>query len=369
MLTINTTQLAAEDEAPPLPATERKVTLRQKLRGFREGGMLLAVISTAAIFTILDPGFAEFGNLANIASQISFLAILAVAMTYVLIAGEIDLSVGSMLGLLTIVFGLLMREGINVWAAVALTLVAGMLLGALNGSLSVMLRVPTIIVTLGMLNVYRGIAYILSNGYPVENYPKTGTFFEIGHARLLELVPYTTIILIVFAVAATVVLKKTAIGHRIYAMGSNLRAAELSGIRVNLIRIGVLSFLGFAAAVSGLLTVSQTSTANPNTGIGYELDVIAAVIIGGAKLSGGSGSVLASVLGMLLIGIIRNGLVIVGVSIYAQVVVSGLIVVIAVTIDRFVTRGGGEGGGLRRKWSKRKRASGTPQSDLKASTE
>ena len=301
--------------------------------------MLLAVIGTAIIFTILDPRFASICNLANIASQISFLAILAVAMTYVLIAGEIDLSVGSILGLVTIIFGLLLEAGFNIWIAVILALIAGSLMGALNGVLSVVLRVPTIIVTLGMLTVYRGIARLLSNGYPVEKYPKTSWFFDVGHERLFGLIPYTAIVLVIFALVAGIVLRRTVIGHRVYAMGSNLRAAELSGIRVDRIRIGVLTFLGFAAALSGLLTVSQTSTANPNTGMGYELDVIAAVVIGGAKLSGGSGSSAGVyALGILLIGIIRNGMVIVGVSVYAQDVVSGLIVVLAVTIDRFVTR-------------------------------
>ncbi len=313
-------------------------SLLDAYRRFREGGMLLAVVFTGILFTALDPRFASPRNLANIASQISFLAILAVAMTYVLIAGEIDLSVGSMLGLVTIVFGLMLEAGINIWVAVVLALVSGAAMGALNGVLSVVLRVPTIIVTLGMLTVYRGIARLLSNGYPVEKYPKTSIFFQIGQERLVGLIPYTAIVLVIFAVIASIVLRRTVIGHRIYAMGSNVRAAELSGIRVDRIRIGVLTFLGLAAALSGLLTVSQTSTANPNTGIGYELDVIAAVVIGGAKLSGGSGSVLASMLGMLLIGIIRNGMVIVGVSVYAQDVVSGLIVVLAVAIDRFVTR-------------------------------
>jgi ribose transport system permease protein len=335
-LTDSTADAAAEVGMAGPPGRLRAVV--DAARRFREGGMLLAVIGTALTFTALDPRFASFRNLANIASQISFLAILAVAMTFVLIAGEIDLSVGSILGLVTIVFGLLLEANVNIWIAVLLALVAGALMGALNGFLSVMLRVPTIIVTLGMLTVYRGVARLLSNGYPVEQYAKTSVFFEIGHDKLFNVIPYTAIVLVIFALLASIVLRRTVIGHRIFAMGSNLRAAELSGIRVDRIRIGVLTFLGFAAALSGLLTVSQTSTANPNTGMGYELDVIAAVVIGGAKLTGGSGSVLASMLGMLLIGIIRNGMVIVGVSVYAQDVVSGLIVVLAVAIDRFVTR-------------------------------
>jgi ribose transport system permease protein len=335
---------ASTTVAPPSRSRGRAVL--DRLQQFREGGILLAVLVTGAVFTAIDPRFIAIGNLGNIASQISFEGVLAVSMTFVLISGEIDLSIGSMVGVTGVVFGLLMTQGANPWVAVVLSLLAGCSMGALNGVLSVALRVPTIIITLGMLNAYRGFAYLISNGYPVENYPKTSAFFSIGQDRLFGVVPYTAIILLVFALISAVVLRQTVIGHRIYAMGSNPRAAQLSGIRTSRIRIGVLIFNGFAAAIAGLMAVSQTATADPNIGIGYELDVIAAVIIGGAKLTGGSGTVLASLLGMLLLGLIRNGLVLVGVSIYLLIVVSGLIVILAVAIDRFVTRRRQGGGGV-----------------------
>ncbi len=318
----------------------------ERFQRFREGGMVVAVLVTGLVFTALDPRFAAIGNLANIASQISFEGVLAVSMTFVLISGEIDLSIGSMVGLTGVIFGLLLQSHVPIWLAVVLTLLAGCLMGGLNGGLSVLLRVPTIIITLGMLSAYRGFGYFISNGYPVENYKKTSAFFLIGQDRLFGVVPYGAIVLIVFAVISAIVLRQTVIGHRIYAMGSNRRAAELAGIRTNRTRVGVLVFNGFAAAVAGLLAVSQTATADPNIGIGYELDVIAAVIIGGAKLTGGSGTVLGSILGMLLLGLIRNGLVLVGVSIYLLIVVSGLIVIVAVAIDRFFARRSQAGGGV-----------------------
>lgn len=317
-----------------------------RLRRFREGGMVLAVAITCLVFTLWDPAFIHSDNLANIGSQVSYFAILAVGMTFVLIAGEIDLSIGSVVGLITVIFGLLLTHHWNIWLACVASILAGTAMGCFNGILSVLFRVPTIIVTLGMLNVYRGIAYLLTNGYPVENYSTSGPFFQIGQASFLKTIPYSAIIMVIFAIVGGIILRRTVFGHQVYAMGSNLRAAQLSGIPVQRLRILVLSFLGFAGGFAALLTVSQTQTANPNTGIGYELNVIAAVIIGGAKLTGGSGSVLASVLGMLLIGVISNGLVLVGVSIYAQVVVSGAIVVIAVAIDRFVTRRSESSGGL-----------------------
>ena len=316
-----------------------KVTgLRSKLGNFPEIGMVVAVIVTALIFTSLDPRFLSVRNIANISSQISFLAVLAVSMTYVIICGEIDLSIGSMVGLCGVVFGLLARSGLDMPVAIILTTIAGVAMGALNGILSVLLRVPSIIITLGMLNAYRGAGYYLSDGYPISGFAKGSVFFDIGQERLWGVVPYNAIILIIFAIASAFVLRRTVFGHRLYAMGSNLRAARLAGINTDRIKVQALAFNGFAAALAALLTASQTGTADPNVGIGYELDAIAAVIIGGAQLSGGAGTILGSVLGMLLIGMIRNGLVIIGVSIYLLIVVSGLIVIAAVAVNLLVDR-------------------------------
>lgn len=345
----NQAATAAESSGEEATAVGPWRAALDRVRRFREGGMVIALAITCLIFTLRDPAFIHPDNLANIGSQVSYFAILAVGMTFVLIAGEIDLSIGSIVGLVTVIFGLLLEHHWNIWLACMAALIAGTLMGSFNGVLSVVLRVPTIIVTLGMLNVFRGIAYLLTNGYPVENFDTNGPFFQIGQSNFLGAIPYSALIMVVFAVIGGVVLRRTVFGHQIYAMGSNLRAAQLSGIPVERIRILVLSFLGFAGGLAALLTVSETQSANPNTGIGYELNVIAAVIIGGAKLSGGSGSVLASVLGMLLIGVISNGLVLIGVSIYAQVVVSGAIVVIAVAIDRFVTRRSESSGGIFRR--------------------
>ncbi len=305
---------------------------------FREAGMVLAVIVTAVVFGAIAPRFLSVGNLANISSQISFLAILAVSMTFVIISGEIDLSIGSMVGLSGVVFGLLLRDGVDIWVACALTLLAGTAMGFLDGALSLALKVPSIIITLGMLNVYRGAGYYLSDGYPISDYPKQSLFFDLGQQRFAGLVPYNAVVFLVFAVVAAIVLRRSVFGHRLYAVGSNLRAARLAGIRTDRIKVTVLAFNGFAAAIAALLITAQTGTADPNIGIGYELDAIAAVIIGGAALTGGSGTVLGSVLGMLLIGMIRNGLVLVGVSIYLLIVVSGLIVIAAVAANLLVER-------------------------------
>jgi ribose transport system permease protein len=178
---------------------------------------------------------------------------------------------------------------------------------------------------------------MLSDGYPIERFEKTAWFWDLGTGKIAG-IPYDALVLVVFALASGYMLRSTRLGLRLYAMGSNRRAAEVAGLRVDRIKTGALVFNGFAAGLAALLAVAQASVADPNLGTGYELDAIAAVIIGGAKLAGGAGTVLASVLGILLIGVIRNGLVIVGVSIYLLIVVSGLVIIAAVAIDRFFVR-------------------------------
>jgi ribose/xylose/arabinose/galactoside ABC-type transport system permease subunit len=329
---------SAGEDAVVLGAGSEREGLVQRILNFREIGMVVAVLLTGLFFTTINSQFAEPANLANIASQISFEAVLAVSMTFVIITGEIDLSIGSMVGLCGIVFGLLLEANFNIWVAALLTMAVGTAMGMLNGYLCILLRVPSIIITLGMLNAYRGAAYFLSDGYPIEKFDKTSVFFNIGQDMFGGIIPYNAVVLVIFAVISSIVLSRTVFGHRLYAMGSNLRAARLAGIDTNRLKVTVLAFNGLAAAIAALLTVSQTSTADPNVGIGYELDAIAASIIGGASLAGGAGSVLGAVLGMLVLGMIRNGLVIIGVSIYLLVVVSGLAVIAAVAINLLIER-------------------------------
>ena len=315
------TELVLE-ERPTGRATRLSAATR-RLQYFREGGLVVAILLTGTIFALINSTFVDVQNLTNIASQISFIGVLAVSMTFVIITGEIDLSVGSMVAVAAVVFGTLLTDGVPLWAAIVLTLLAGCGMGAVNGALSIVLRVPTIIITLGMLSAYRGLADEVANGYPLGNYSKTGWFWAIGDQRLFGHIPYDALVLLVFALGSGYVLRRTRTGLHVYAMGSDRRAAERAGLHVNRIRLGA---------------VTQAQTADPNLGTGYELEAIAAVIIGGAKLAGGSGTVLASVFGLLLIGMIQNGLVIVGVSIYLLVVVSGLVVIAAVAIDRFFVR-------------------------------
>lgn len=216
-------------------------------------------------------------------------------------------------------------------------------MGLTNGVLSAFLRVPAIIITLGTLSIYRGTSYWISAGFPVSGFAQSSALFKFGQRRLipwpsgLDWIPDVVFALLGLALLGHLLLSRTAFGQHVYALGSNRRAAQLAGVHVNRVQVGALALLGLTAGIAGVLGVAQAGSADPNGGVGYELDVIAAVIIGGAALTGGRGTILASLLGTFLIGEVRNGLVISGVSVYGQLVASGTLVVAAVAVDRLIT--------------------------------
>jgi ribose transport system permease protein len=330
--------------AQPQEAIALSRPLRKRRRGRQqEVGLVVAIALLGAYFTSRNGVFVSLENLGNIAEQSTFLGLLAVGMTFVIVSGQFDLSVGSMFGLSAIVFAEALEAGWNVWPAAIAGIASGAGMGLANGLLSVLLRIPVIIITLGTLSIYRGTSYWISDGLPVSKFDQTSALFEFGQRRLipwpsaLDWIPDLVLALAAVALLGHLLLTRTAFGQHVYALGSNRRAAQFAGVHVNRVQIGVLALLGLTAGIAGVLGVAQAGAADPNAGVGYELDVIAAVIIGGAALTGGRGTVLASLLGITLIGEVRNGLVISGVSLYGQVVVSGVLVVIAVAVDRLLT--------------------------------
>jgi ribose transport system permease protein len=321
--------------------------------GQQEVGLVIALVLIGVYFTWRNGVFLSLENLGNIAEQSTFIGLLAVAMTFVIVSGQFDLSVGSMFGLTAIVFAVALQAGWNVWLAALAGIAAGTAMGLGNALLSVLLRVPVIIITLGTLSIYRGTSYWISGGFPVSNFPQSSALFKFGQSGLvpwpaaLHWVPDLVLPLVGLALLGHLLLSRTAFGQHVYALGSDRRAAQLAGVHVNRVQVGVLTLLGVMAGLAGVLAVAQAGSADPNGGVGYELDVIAAVIIGGASITGGRGSVPASLLGILLIGEVRNGLVISGVSLYGQVIVSGVLVVAAVAVDRLVTGRGERRGSLK----------------------
>jgi ribose transport system permease protein len=333
--------------------TERAVTGKiavaapGRIRRFapgREFGVFMALVVICVVLTILNDRFLTTTNLLNIGRQISLVGIMAVGMTFVLVSSEVDLSVGSTYGFCGIVLGMLMVAGYPLAVAIVVALGAGAVIGLINGLLSTYLRLPSLIATLGMLSMVRGAALIMTDGKPVTVNAKNGVdatdlaiFGFIGQGRLFG-VPMQLVFFIVVAALGWFLLSRTSFGFRTFAVGGSAKAARVSGINVASVKIWALTLMGVLAALAGMLSLAFLPSGQAGRmGLGLELDVIAATIVGGTSLAGGEGTILGTVLGVLIIGVLRNGLVLTGVSPFAQEFLIGLVIVVAVAIDKWST--------------------------------
>lgn len=299
------------------------------------GAALLALVIVASIFA---DGFLSGDNLLNVGRQIALLGIMAVGMTFVIVAGEIDLSVGSVYALGSIVCGLLLGDGQAWWLAVLAGVAAGTLIGAINGVVTAKLLIPSFIVTLGTLSVARGLALIISDGNPIsldEEAPGVDTFTLLGSGKLLGLIPMQLVFMLVVFAAGGFLLARTIIGLRTYATGGNEEAARLAGIATARVKIFAFALTGALAAFAGVLGLSFLSYVQGVTGQGLELSVIAAVIIGGTALSGGAGSMGRTLIGVLIIGVLQNFLALMNVSSFWQTLIVGLVIIVAAGLDRW----------------------------------
>ena len=335
------------------------------VRVLLEGRAFFALIAIIVVFSILSPFYFTLNNFLIMSSQVAIFGLLAIGMLLVILTGGIDLSVGSILALSGVVAGALMggvtieAAGVilypPVWVVVVLTCLVGAFVGAVNGVLIAFLRVPAFVATLGTLYVARGVALLMTNGLTFNNLsgrPELGNtgFDWLGFNRIFN-VPIAVIVLAIVAVLATLILTRTPFGRWVYATGGNARAAELSGVPVRFTTVMVYVLSGVCAAIAGLVLSSQLTSAGPTAGETYELTAIAAVVVGGAALAGGRGTVGGTLLGAFVIGFLANGLVIIGVSTYWQTVFTGAVIVLAVLLNSI------EYGGPRRR-----AGSGTPPS-------
>ncbi|QND44857.1 ABC transporter permease (plasmid) [Rhizobium lusitanum] len=333
--------------------TEKKPISNGQQRNFSlvrlilEGRAFFALIVIIAVFSFLSPYYFSLSNFLTMASHVAIFGILAIGMLLVILNGGIDLSVGSTLGLAGCIAGFLM-QGVTlssfgvilyppVWAVVVITCAIGAVVGAVNGVLIAYLKVPAFVASLGVLYVARGIALLMTNGLTYNNLggrPELGNtgFDWLGFNRLAG-IPIGVIVLAALAIICGLVLSKTAFGRWLYASGGNERAADLSGVPVKRVKILVYVFSGVCAAIAGLVLSSQLTSAGPTAGTTYELTAIAAVVIGGAALTGGRGTVRGTMLGAFVIGFLSDGLVIIGVSAYWQTVFTGAVIVLAVLMN------------------------------------
>jgi erythritol transport system permease protein len=327
--------------------------------GYSAGGLLLrlraviALVVLTVTFALLSPDFLTAGNLTILVKHVAINAILATGMTFVVLSGGIDLSVGSIAGLAGMIAGGLISQGIAVPAwdvvvyphaslAVLIAMLTGVLCGAINGWLVAWVRVPPFIATLGLLYVARGAALLLSGG---ATYPNLAGSADIGNTGFTWLgsgslagLPVPIWIMAVGAVVAILTTIRTPFGRQIYAVGGNERAALLAGVRVRSIKMIVYVISGAAAALVGVLIASQLGAAHPATGETFELNAIAAVVLGGTSLMGGRGTIVGTLIGAFVIGVLADGLVLLGVSEFWQMVIKGLVIVVAVVLDQFQRR-------------------------------
>jgi ribose transport system permease protein len=307
---------------------------RARTNWLQAAGILPVFILICILFAVLNPNFLTANNLVNVIRQASINIVLAAGMTFVILTGGIDLSVGSILGATAVVAVALSLSPTLGWSAVPLALLAGLVMGAVNGLLIAYLDLPPFIVTLGSLTGLRGAAYLLADGTTVIN--NDMPFAWVGNAYLGP-IPWLVVIALVVIVASWFVLKRTVLGVRIYAVGGNMQAARLTGIKVAGILIFVYAVSGFLSAIGGVMSAARLYSANGILGTGYELDAIAAVILGGTSFVGGIGSIFGTLVGALIIAVLNNGLTLMGVSYFWQLVVKGLVIIIAVTVDKLRT--------------------------------
>ncbi len=307
---------------------------------------LLALLLMVLAFSIFADGFFSADNFWTVMRQISVNTCLSVGMTLVILTGGIDLSVGSVLALSGAIMAGLLKSGTELPAfdlyigyhapaAIAIGILVGASLGAFNGVAITQFKVPPFVATLAMLTIARGLTRLYTGGEAITGLGET--FVRIGSGRLLG-VPNQVWIAAGIVVAASILLRKTRLGRYIYAVGGNEVAAKLSGVNVKKVKLLVYTIAGGLSAVGGLIVTSRLNSATPVAGEGFELDSIAAVVIGGTSLSGGRGSVFGTVLGALIIGVLNSGLVIMGVDPFWQTVIKGLVILLAVVVDRLHVR-------------------------------
>ncbi len=312
--------------------TIKKLALADTMQAM---GILPVLILIVIIFSFIAPNFMTEANMMNITRQSSINIVLAAGMTFVILTGGIDLSVGSILGVTAVMALVGSLNPALADFAVPIALIAGLGMGVFNGLLVAYAGLPPFIVTLGTYTALRGAAYLVADGTTVIN--SKISFDWIGNGYLGS-IPW--LVIIAFAVIAVCwfILRRTTLGTHIYAVGGNLQAARLTGIKVSLVLIFVYATSGLLSGLGGVMSASRLYSANGNLGVGYELDAIAAVILGGTSFVGGIGTITGTLIGALIIATLNNGMTLMGVSYFWQLVIKGGVIIVAVLIDKYRTR-------------------------------
>ncbi|WP_342045080.1 ABC transporter permease [Bacillus sp. OTU530] len=292
---------------------------------------IVILVLMSVVLSVLTPNFLEVNNLLNVLKQISIIAILAAGMTFVILTGGIDLSVGSTVALSGVISVMLSQQGVNAIIAMAAGVAVGVAAGFVNGYLTAKVKLPAFIVTLGSFTYIRGLAYVISAGYPIV---LTDPLFKFFGAGGIVGIPTPIFIMAFIYVITFFVLKYTMFGRHVYAIGGNEEAASLTGIKVGATLIKVYVISGLLSGLAGVVLAGRLYSGQPTAGVGFELDAIAAVILGGTSFTGGVGKIQGTIIGALIMGVLSNGLTLLDVSYYWQLVIKGAVIILAVLLDR-----------------------------------
>jgi ribose transport system permease protein len=325
----------ASAEAQPANGAPKKKRPTFVAHYARQFGTLAGLLGLCAVLWILTPHFLTVSNLLNIAQQTSINAIIAVGLTFVIISGGIDLSVGSLVALSGVVLASLLQRAVPLPLALFAGLGAGLACGLVNGVLITWGRLPPFISTLGMMSVARGGALLYSDGRPISGFGETFRWLATGEVLFI---PVPVLVMVLVYAVAHFVLRRTPFGRYVFAIGGNEEAALLSGVRVRLHKTMVYGVGGLLSALAACVLTARLNSAQPIAGINYELDAIAATVIGGTSLMGGQGSVVGTLIGALIMGVLRNGLNLLGVSSFVQQLVIGAVIILAVLMDMALKR-------------------------------
>lgn len=307
-----------------------------------ETGVFIVLILIGFTISILSPHFLKLTNLINILRQGSVLGIMTMGITLLMISGEFDLSIGATFAVSPILFVDLVSRGFSVGIALILSLLIGLLFGFINGLIVTRTRVHSFIITVGTMMIYRGVALVISGGWP-KSLDMIGAsdnliIKALGQGRLFGIIPTPILWLIISVIICWIILAKTTHGFKIFATGGNIEAAKISGINTNMIKIINFMIAGFLAAFAGIISLSYLGTSSPTMGSGYELEAIAATVVGGTALGGGVGSIIGAFFGTFILAEIRNGLVLNMVDVYYQQAALGVVIIIAVIINTQIFR-------------------------------
>lgn len=313
--------------------------IRRLLRNIlREAGIGIALVLLIVVFLIFSPKFGTMSNWSNILTQITINSIIAVGMTFVILMGGIDLSVGSVLALSAVVSAtILVSKSMPTSAAILLSILAslgiGIIIGFLNGAITERWKIHSFVITLGMMNIARGAALEYTHAETIYGLPTV--FVKFGSTQILGFIPAIFIVALILVIIGRFILTRTVFGRFVYTIGNNEEAVRLSGHNTSVYKVIAFAICGLMAGISGVIYIARISVANAGIGSGYELNAIAAVIIGGTSFSGGKGSMTGTFLGACLIGVLNNGLILMGVSTFIRQMIVGLVLIVAVIIDTY----------------------------------